>query len=546
MKIRFTIQTIFLVLFLYLLWQATFPLEQLKSFTDLFLRLDPLVVSLMPILTKSWLPSLFIGIGILCLAIIFGRLFCGYICPMGTSLDLANKLVTNKNKTEVQFNVYFIKSKHFKYIFLALLTTAAFFGVNQIFWGSPIALITRFYSLLIHPLLLLISNKSLAFLRPIAESQELKLFEYTQIDLRVFHSVYFVGIFFLLLFLLERFRPRFWCRYICPAGAILGVLSWRPIWRRRVHKCVQCQSCVKSCPTGAILEDGKTALHAECITCQTCVKVCPVQGVSFSFTNINQDNNLLSIKSKILPSRRTFLYAAVTGGALAGLAHLNASSFVPSLAKATLNQLGCIRPPGALPETDFLARCLRCGLCMKACPTNGLQPAGLITGFEGVFSPLLISRLGPCEPECNICGQVCPTQAILDLPLADKRQAKIGTAVVYPQLCLAWAEKRSCVVCQEVCAYGAVELKSHATSSVPVPTINQNKCYGCGFCEHHCPVRIPAIAVQPLNVLRLKQNNYAEAAKGAGLDLIPVSLRPYVNTHTQKIPKGQLPPGFTQ
>ncbi len=562
MILRKILQTLSLSLFVYLLWQTVFPLEPWKTAfipTDIFLRLDPLVVTLQPLLSKNWLlpfTSMLLGFCVLILTLFFGRLFCGYVCPMGTTLDLSRTLSPDIRWKHTTLSS---KTKHIKYLFLTALLAAAFLGVNHIFWGSPIALITRFYSLLLHPFFLLLTDMGLQIVRPILEMQDSTLFAYTQIPLRGFNSIYFITGFFLLLFALERLRSRFWCRYLCPAGAVLALFSWNPLWRRRVHTCTHCGACAKKCPTGAIQASGESSATTECIACQNCVHACPVGGVRFSFKarKASQKHTLPpSIPSNpkstpsdklspALPSRRAFLYATATGCAGAALAHMNAASFIPSTAKASLAQLGLIRPPGALPETDFLARCIRCGQCMKACPTNGLQPTWFNAGLEGVFSPALQSRLGPCEPECNICGQVCPTQAILPLPLENKRVAKIGTAVVYPELCLAWAEGRSCVVCQEVCAYGAVQVKPHANSPVPVPVITQNKCYGCGFCEHHCPVHIPAIAVQPLNALRLEHNTYTETAQAAGLDLVPVSLRPHVVVPAQTIPKGQLPPGFT-
>ncbi len=465
---------------------------------------------------------------------------------MGITLDISRSISKHKKEnTSPQPS----SSKNIKYLLLTAFAVAAFFEVNQIFWGSPIALITRLYTLFLHPLVLLLGNLGLDTLRPLLTAQDIELFAYTQISPRFFHTVYFVAGFFLLLFYFEWVRPRFWCRYLCPAGAILALLSWRPLWRRRVHTCVHCGQCAQSCPTGAISPEGDSTLHSECITCRTCVHLCPVQGVTFSCSHTQKSQKKTAKPQPAtlppMPSRRAFLYAATAGGAIASLGYMNAASFIPSVAKASLAQLGTIRPPGAIPESDFLRRCIRCGQCMKACPTNGLQPSWGIQGIEGIFSPLLMSRIGPCEPECNACGAVCPTGAILDLPLADKRKAKIGTAVVYPELCLAWAEGRSCVVCQEVCAYGAVQVKPHGNSKVPVPIITQNKCFGCGFCERHCPVRIPAIVVQPLNALRLSENTFSQAAQNAGLDLVPVSLRPHVNTVPQSIPKGQLPPGFS-
>jgi MauM/NapG family ferredoxin protein len=192
----------------------------------------------------------------------------------------------------------------------------------------------------------------------------------------------------------------------------------------------------------------------------------------------------------------------VGGLGLAGLERSGLGSLLGSETRVVAEDF--LRPPGALPETAFLARCLRCGLCLRVCPTNGLQPAWLAAGPGGVFTPVLLPRRGPCEPDCNLCGRVCPTGALASLDLAEKRWAKIGGAVVHNNRCLAWAEGKSCLVCQEVCPYGAIEMVwADGGAGVPAPLVKAHKCFGCGYCEMHCPARVPAITVHPLNALRL-------------------------------------------
>jgi formate hydrogenlyase subunit 6/NADH:ubiquinone oxidoreductase subunit I len=183
---------------------------------------------------------------------------------------------------------------------------------------------------------------------------------------------------------------------------------------------------------------------------------------------------------------------------------------------------------------------------MKACPTNALQPTWFAAGVEGMFSPVLVARLGPCEPTCRACGLVCPTGAIAPLPLEQKQQAKIGTAVINASTCLAWAAGRSCMVCQEVCPYGAIAFKRAADAQAPLPVVEAARCFGCGYCEHHCPVRVPAVAVLPLNALRLTTAGYSEAARQAGLRLQPASGLPYGESAPPDIPPGALPPGFSE
>lgn len=542
------IQAISLSLFLYLFYKASFPFVETIFPVDIFLRLDPLIGVFIPLASREIIYSLFPSLIIILSAFIFGRIFCGYICPMGITLDIArffNPIKKINSKLLDENEAIFRK---IKYVFLAFIFGSALLGVNHVFWGSPISLATRFYTIIIDPILILFSRFGLDIARPIFEIFNSSMLSYVQILPRVFYSAFFVFTFFALLFILESVRPRFWCRYLCPAGALLSIFSINPLWKKSVNTCTKCNKCVKNCPTSAITSSTIQTQNAECITCLECKNIYPTHGVHFTFNkNINSSAETTSVKNHFL-SRRSFILSGILGASMALIGKINASSFLLSSKKYGQEQATFVRPPASIPEVEFLEKCIRCGECMKACPTNGLQPVYFTSGIEGLFSPVLISRIGACEPECNVCGKVCPTGAILSLPMEEKENAKIGTAVVQKSICLAWEEGKACVVCQEVCPYGAIELKIGENPHCPVPVVNVKRCYGCGFCEYHCPVRIPAIIIQPLNALRLNIPNYKEVAQSADLDLVPVVKRQInfdYSTEVFEIKEGELPPGFS-
>jgi MauM/NapG family ferredoxin protein len=541
-RLRRCIQAASLLGFLWLLSRAAFP-EAGPGWTDLFLRLDPLAATAIPLVAREWIPRLLPGLGIVLLAILAGRLFCGYICPLGTTLDLARGLTDGAMPRKNREAPALPGLALLKYLLLALVLGAAAAGENLAFWFSPVALATRLYALLLHPLLLLAGHEALNLGRPVFDALGMSSLSYMQLELRRFDTLYALLAFFGLLFTLARVRPRFWCRYLCPAGALLGICSLRPVWRRRVGNCAGCGRCVRGCPTGAILPDG-AALPNECIVCRACAAACPVREVRFACRERTGDSR--RAHGDPLPARRAFLSAAGAGVVLAAVGHANPGSLLLPRTRGLLFDPGCVRPPGALPEPAFLDRCLRCGQCMKACPTNALQPAWFAAGVEGMFSPVLVARLGPCEPSCRVCGLVCPTGAIAPLPLEQKQQAKIGTAVINVSTCLAWAEGRSCVVCQEVCPYGAIAFTRAADAKAPLPAVEAARCFGCGYCEHHCPVRVPAVTVLPLNALRLATAGYIEAAQQAGLRLRHSTGTPYGENAPPDIPPGALPPGFSE
>jgi MauM/NapG family ferredoxin protein len=259
---------------------------------------------------------------------------------------------------------------------------------------------------------------------------------------------------------------------------------------------------------GAAADEGRTRA-AECIQCRTCVQACPDGLVGFPAAG--------QVAPDVRPlqplSRRGFLYAVSAG---AGLGFLIRETPLT----AQQGKLPLIRPPGALPEADFLATCIRCGECMKSCLTNTLQPSLWQSGLAGLWTPRAEFRLAACEQECNVCGKVCPTQAIRPLSLPEKTHAKLGTAVLKKELCLVWAQDRLCLICDEICPYDAIVFRTVEGSRRPV--VVAARCNGCGYCEQRCPVEgESAIVVSRLGELRLRTGSYVEEAKKLRLDFTP-------------------------
>ncbi len=175
-----------------------------------------------------------------------------------------------------------------------------------------------------------------------------------------------------------------------------------------------------------------------------------------------------------------------------------------------------IRPPGSLPEREFLKRCVKCGECVKVCITNGLQPTLLEAGIEGIWSPVLVPRIGYCEYRCTLCGQVCPTGAIKKLVLNEKMKVRIGLAMIDKGRCLPHAHGIPCIVCEEVCPTSKKAIWFEEARStdrqgketiVKLPRVDLSLCVGCGICEAQCPVvDRPAIYVTNIGESRSKEN----------------------------------------
>ncbi|MDP2839257.1 MAG: 4Fe-4S dicluster domain-containing protein, partial [Syntrophales bacterium] len=281
------------------------------------------------------------------------------------------------------------------------------------------------------------------------------------------------------------------------------------VFRRRVSpECNRCMVCQKGCPMGAIGEDPLITGAADCIQCRECAEICSQKAISFpaSFSGVGE-------YSGFDLSRRGFVYS-VGGGLTLGFLSLR----TPFTSLQGRRQL--IRPPGALPETAFLRTCIRCGECMKSCVTNTLQPSLWESGFSGLWTPKLELRMAACEPNCNVCGKVCPTQAIRSLSMEEKTHAKIGTAVLRKETCLVWAQNKLCLICDEICPYNAIVFRP--VEGYRRPVVIASRCNGCGYCEQRCPVKgESAIVVVPDGEIRLAEGSYIREAKKLQLEFKP-------------------------
>ena len=373
---------------------------------------------------------------------------------------------------------------------------------------------------------------------------------------------------FLLMLALNRYRPRFWCRYACPLGAMLGVFALRPFLRRRIDPaaCNQCDLCGVGChgaaaaafvvpasagrteagvPASAGPKQGGAWLSAECFGCFNCTSSCSRDGLGFRFAWPWQGDAASPADRPVSRSRRGFLRGAgaAVGALLGSLGGMVLFRATPQ-SRGLVGNEGLVRPPGALAEREFLARCTACGLCMKICPTGCLQPALTEAGLEGLWTPRVAARLGRCEYDCTLCGHVCPTGAIHPLTVEEKHAVKIGIAVLDHSRCIPYAYGRDCGTCVEACPFPEkairqvdVEVSIHdgkrqRTIIVSQPMVDPDRCTGCGGCVRECTFKDePAIRVVSANESRhpeIKpfldfQQKAAKPPAGAAPDAAPAA-----------------------
>jgi len=531
-RLRLFSQIFFFALFLFLLIRTEFRGPLIASAGEirlpypvgLFFRLDPLVSISNALASHALYKGLLVSLVILIPTLFFGRFFCGWICPLGSIHHFFGSLKSERKrgKQQLESNRY-KRLQNTKYYLLLPLLMAAALGSGIVGWFDPFSFLVRAVGLSILPgtnyalqaSLRVLEQNRLGFVRGIGAALHFVLGSV----LLNFKQPYFsqgvwLGLIFVLIIALNFRITRFWCRALCPLGALLGLVSrWSLLGLVKDSvRCNDCNRCLLRCQGGDDPVGGVPWHRAECHLCLNCVAECPEHALQFKLFPIQQaaDTNL---------QRRKVLTGLAAGAALVPLMRST-----PGFAAERHERL--LRPPGAVDEEFFLARCIRCGECMKVCPNNALQPAFSQAGIEGFWTPVLVPRTGYCETSCVLCSQVCPTGAIWEITSREKawsvevdsatKPIRLGTAFYDRGRCLPWAMATDCIVCEEWCPTSpkAIYFRSAEVidaggnaKQVKQPYLDPSRCVGCGACEHACPVQDrPAVYVTSVGESRSRSN----------------------------------------
>ncbi len=509
-SVRIVVQTVtlgLLVSFVLLTTSSSLDrLPALRHWVGKLLEVDPLAALATTITTHRLYKALIWSLVILIPTLFLGRFFCNWICPLGTLNQFVGWLSSSARAGQrpsvegpsASPNRY-RRSQATKYYVLIALVAAALVGTLQTGLLDPICLIYRSLT---------------AAVLPVAQMSAPNLLE----DPRLHQGAWLIGFLLLALLAANLFYPRFFCRVLCPLGALLGLLSRLAWWRiqRDPTRCTGCGLCLAHCE-GAC--DPHTRLRrAECLVCFNCIEDCPEGALRFGCLPSRQGE-----RAGPDLSRRQLVLAG-----LAGLVFYPLARGSGRVTRDFSSRL--IRPPGALEELEFLRRCIKCDQCIRVCPTNVIQPGWFEAGLEGLWTPVLNFRIGHCQLNCTACGQVCPTGAIRPITVAQKLglgemteagPIRLGTAHVDPGRCLPYSAGIACQVCEEVCPTSpkAIRVETLPGRQFPVPRVDLSLCIGCGLCERECPVAGDRRAIYVTADGETRSQRYSQADRNRSVRL---------------------------
>lgn len=484
-------QLAFLALFLILFVNTDYNgTDQLDQAVNIFFRFDPFLAACVMLGIKGVVVLMLPSLALLLASLIFGRAFCGWLCPLGTLLDLVSRVMPKKPSA----NRTLWPRLPLSLLLFSLVAALGGFAAAGFF--DPFSLLVRGLAQAVYPMFHLFNVELFSFTYghlPQAINQVTEpLYQFLQATVlpagsKVFHLASLSLAMLLAVLFFEGLHRRFFCRNVCPLGAMLGTVARvSPLsGRGGSEACGSCRLCAGICRMGAI-DEGRAIARDRCNLCYSCVTACPRQVIEFSYRRFSATS---TPGPAISLSRRRFVSLVLLGVTMSAVKRVEAA--------ARVSDPLLIRPPGALAETEFLSRCVRCAECIQVCIGNALHPTLLQAGMDGMFSPILAARVGYCEFNCTLCGQVCPTGAITALTREEKHRFKIGHAWFDHDTCLPYVKSIPCMVCEEHCPTPekAIRFKEvmvtgadGQTVILKQPYVVDELCIGCGICETKCPL----------------------------------------------------------
>ena len=427
---------------------------------------------------------------LLVLTLVFGRVYCSVICPLGMMQDII-AWAGRRGKKKNRFKYSYSKPKTWlRVTMLVIMVASIVFGISAVTaLLAPYSAYGRIASSFFAPLYALVNN----LFATLAERAGSYAFYPTEVWGKATAVVLVAAVTLVALAILAWRNGRTYCNTICPVGTLLGFLSRFSLLKPVIDtdKCINCRLCEKSCKAACIDISKHKIDRSRCVACMDCISNCPHGAISYKTER----------KAKAQPavdaSRRAFVATAGVLVATAAQAKVRKENTLVGQVTPKNNPAPQVRltPPGSQGHKNLESKCIGCQLCVQACPNNVLRPS---TSLEHFLQPEMIYNEGYCRSECNRCGSVCPTGAIRPISLEEKASTQIGHAVWHHWLCVPVANGDSCGNCARHCPAGAITMidgESMEGKAVKLPAVDSAKCIGCGACQSVCPTR-PVSAIQ--------------------------------------------------
>ena len=397
-----------------------------------------------------------IAVAIIVVALLFGRIYCSVICPLGIMQDIYSWLGGKIKKNRFS---YVKEHKWLRYTVCAIFVVCLIFGFTPVItllepYGNFGRIVTSFY----------MRNVTLSII---------------------------AWVMMLILGVLAFLYGRAYCNSICPVGTILSFFSRFSLFRVRFDqdKCKHCGLCEKNCKARAIDAKAGTVDYSRCVVCGDCSAQCKFDALHYTAKRPVSKTETASSEPDL--GRRSFLVgsAIAAGTAAVAQAQMKVDGGLAVITeKEAPKRQTLITPPGSVSARHMQKHCTGCQLCVSACPNNVLRPS---TDLMHFMQPTMSFEIGYCRPECTRCGEVCPTGAIKPITKEEKTAIHAGHAVWVKDNCVVLTDGVSCGNCQRHCPTGAIQMVEyqHNGQTVMIPAINESRCIGCGACENLCPSR---------------------------------------------------------
>lgn len=419
---------------------------------------------------------------VLAITLLFGRIYCSIICPAGTYQDAVSHLAAKFKKNRFSFSK---ENRILRFTVLGVFIILLLVGLNGIaILIAPYSAYGRMVQNLFQPIYIGVNN----LLAKAAEHYDSYAFYEVDTWIKAM-PVFIVAIATFITFTVLAWRGgRTWCNNVCPVGTVLGYISKISLCKIHIdaNKCVNCKLCERNCKSSCIDISTHTVDYTRCVSCMNCLGKCKKDAIHYGLAPKKQPASDVKTDTTL----RAMLTTGITLAATSAL-HAQDKTTDGGLAviedKKIPERETPIKPAGSISVSSFSNKCTGCQLCVAACPNGVLRPSTSLSTF---MQPEMGFEHGYCRPECTRCGQVCPAGAIRPITREQKAAIRAGHAVWVKDNCLPQKDGVSCGNCAQHCPSGAITMVPMPENpSLKIPSIDTERCLGCGACEHLCPVR---------------------------------------------------------